>query len=231
MAKFYGNAVKTGKLGGSVFAIRNGETIERQYQPVVANPSTANQVAVRAKLKLLSQLSAVIAPAIAIRREGAVSPRNLFTKVNYPAVTFASDEASINVPNVQLTRSAVGFSAISASRADSSIAVSVAPGTMVDRVVYVLMSKGSDEKLRYVDSRVVTTPGASGNFEGSFYDVGGELYVLAYGVRDNTDAARAVFGNLISPTAEAVAKIITSRNLLESDITLTETRGIAVPAV
>ncbi len=211
-----------------MFRIRYGETIENQYQPIVANPNTPAQVEARAKLKLLSQLSAVLAPAIAIRRDGAVSARNLFTKSNYPAVSYAASEATINVTGIQLTRSAVGFSVVSAARADSQVNVNVTPGTSVDRVVYILVSKGNDEKLRYAASLVVSEPGATGNFAGNFYDIGGELYVLAYGVRDNTEAARAVFGNLISPTAESVAKIITSRVLLETDVTLTETRGVAV---
>ena len=76
---------------------------------------------------------------------------------------------------------------------------------------------------------MVSTPTSQGRYSHSFYDVGGVCYVLAYGMRDNTDAARATFGNLISPAAEDVAKIITSRVLLETDVTLTETKGVTVP--
>ena len=53
MAKMYGFSGKvTGKKGDAVFAVRNGEQIIRQYNPIVANPSTQKQVDARAALKL-----------------------------------------------------------------------------------------------------------------------------------------------------------------------------------
>lgn len=229
MAKFYGSAVKTGKLGGSVFAIRYGETIERQYQPVIANPSTALQVAARAKLKMLSQLAAVIAPTIAMPRVGTMSSRNMFTKVNYPLAVYANNEANINIPLVQLTKSTVALSSVSASRSNDGISVGVVNNPGLDRVVYVIIGKGSGGKLRLIETAVVSEAGSDNSFRTTMTGATSQLFVLAYGVRDNTDAARAVFGNLISPDAEMIAKVITSRTLLETDVTLTETRGTSVP--
>lgn len=230
MAKFYGSAVKTGKLGGSVFAIRYGETIERQYQPIVANPSTPNQVAARAKLKMLSQLAAVIAPTIAMPRVGAVSSRNLFTKVNYPLASFGDNAANIDMTGVQLTHSAVSLANLRAERTNEGISVSLVSSTGLSRVVYVAVVKGGDQKLRLFESTVVSVPGANGSFPTTLTPSGSQVFILAYGVRDNTDSARAVFGDLVSPDAETIAKIVTSRTLLDSDITLTETRGISVAA-
>lgn len=235
MAKIYGlQGAMTGKLANTVMAVRNGEQIARKYQPVVSNPNTPAQVESRAKLKLLSQLSAVMAPYIAIRRKGTASSRNLFTKKNYPYMTYVDQTASVVLAGVQLTDSVVGFPSISATR-DSA-----APGTLavrtnwstsnINRVVYVAFTKGPDSKLRAMSSVVATTPG-SGSFWETSIEVDTEpCVVYAYGVRDNTDAARAVFGNLTVLNPETVAKVITSRVLTENDVTLTETSGVEVPA-
>lgn len=236
MAKYYNARVKTGRLAGSVFAIRNGETIERAYQPVVANPSTPAQVAVRAKLKLISQLSAVMAPVIAIPRQGAASSRNLFTKVNYQLSTFSNDTANVTLANVQLTKSVVALPSIDALRTETGIVASLSGaaglGSVdVSRVVYCLFDKQADGELRFVASRVATEPSADGDWKVRDLPlISDAALVLAYGVRDNSESARVLFGNMTAPSAETIAKVITSRVLLESDVTLTETRGYELVA-
>lgn len=237
MAKFYNNRVKTGRVAGSVFAIRNGETIERAYQPIVSNPKSTAQVGSRAKLKLLSQLSAVMASVIAIPRQGGVSSRNLFTKVNYPLTTFSDDTANIELANVQLTKSVVALPAIDALRTEAGIVASLSSaaglGSVdVNRVVYCLFDKQGDNKLRYVASRIATEPSADNDWKvRNLPLINDAAVVLAYGIRDNTENARVVFGNMTAPVAETVAKIVTSRTLDETDVTLTETRGYELSAV
>lgn len=238
MAKIYGLfGAMTGKLADTVMAVRNGEQLARKYQPVVSNPSTPGQIAQRAKMKMLSQLSAVMAPVIAIPRNGSISSRNLFTKINFPLASFASDTASIDLDKVQLTSSVVALPSIYVERTASSFGASLLIPTGVptpdfSRVVYALFEKQNDEKLRYVTSMVVKEAGAGGAFPADLPLITGEAVVLAYGVRDNSEAARVAFGNLEAPTAVDVANLVTTRKLTESDITLTETRGItvAVPA-
>ena len=78
MAKYINNKIKSGRVAGSVFAVRYGEVIERAYNPYVSNPKSEAQVEARAKLKLLSQLAAVVAPVLAMPREGAKTSRNKF---------------------------------------------------------------------------------------------------------------------------------------------------------
>lgn len=241
MAKIYGLfGAMTGKLADTVMSVRNGEQIARKYQPVVFNPSTPAQVAQRAKLKLISQLSAVMAPVIAIPRQGSVSSRNLFTKVNFPLTTFADSEAEVTLSSVQLTKSAVGLSNIIVERNENEITASLLTSTLsasgdiptigISRVVYAMFVKGSDSKLRFVDSRVVSAPGTNNEFAASFPLTNLEIVVLAYAVRDNTEAARATFGNLTTVTAETVASLLVNRALLESDVTVTETRGYQLAA-
>lgn len=234
MAKIYGlQGAMSGKLGNSVMAVRNGEQIARQYQPIVSNPSTANQMAARAKLKLMSQLSAVMAPVITIARVGAISSRNMFVKENYPLATFATDQADITLANVQLTKSVVDLPNVNATRGSGSIAVGLEPISApvdVNRVVYCVFAKDANNKLRLLGSAVATNAGTNNTWPAEVPSVGSELVVYAYGLRDNTDRARATFGNLEAVTAETVAKLIVTRTLLESDVTPTITRGIVVPA-
>ena len=223
----------TGKLADTVMSVRNGEQIARKYQPIVFNPSTAAQVEQRAKLKLLSQLSATMAPVIAMPRQGAVSSRNLFTKKNFPLTTYSSETASIDIASIQLTSSVVGLGSVGLERvADGVIAyiVSYEAPTDVDRVVYSMFEKGDDNKLRYVGSLVANSNDDNPGWQVKFPLRETELVALAYAVRDNTEAARARFGNMQAVTAEAIAKLLVTRTLTESDVTLTETRGVQLAA-
>lgn len=234
MAKIYGLfGAMTGKLADTVMSVRNGEQIARKYQPVVFNPSTPAQIAQRAKLKLMSQLSAVLAPVIAIPRVGSVSSRNLFTKVNFGATSYEDNEATIDLASVQLTKSVVGIPSLHTAATSGGIAVNL--GTVsdeIDHVVYVLVIKGNDNKLRLVESQVISEPSSDRTFPTTFSNAalspstGNNLVFLAYGVRLNSEAARVKFGNLTALAAEEVAKIITERQLTENDITLTETVGL-----
>lgn len=232
MAKIYGiTGLVSGKLGGAVYAIRNGEQIARQYNPSPAQPKTAKQTEQQAKLKLLSQLSAVLGPVIAIRRIGAKTPRNLFTKTNYPLVSYAEDMANINLNRVQITKSVVGMLPFNANRTSGTgIAVrldSDAAGAF-DKVVYVSMVKGTDDTLRLFDSIVVDDPAENNIFPGTLKYTDAAVVILAYGVRENTDRARSAFGNLTANAAEALAKLIVTRAVNDNDVTLTETLGLTM---
>lgn len=231
MAKIYGLfGSMTGKLADTVMAVRNGEQIARKYQPVVSNPNTPAQVAVRAKLKLMSQLSAVMAPYIAMPRQGAVSSRNIFTKENFKSATYSENMASITLTNVKLTKSVVSLPPLEVTREGASITVGLDgnAGVVINRVVYALFRKMADNTLRAVESKVIDAPGSGNSFTATFTaeTASGDFVIYAYGVRDNTEAARAVFGNMEAPVAETIAKLVVTRTLTESDITLTETQAV-----
>lgn len=228
MAKYFNNQKKTGKVAGSVFAIRFGETIERAYTPVVLNPKSAAQVESRAKLKLLSQAAAVLAPVIAMRREGAVSARNLFISRNYPMVSFAEGKATMPVQGIQLTKSVVAIPAVTATQGEAGYNITLNGGDInLSRVVYILLQKTASDEMRLVDSLLITTPGQDARFSTSYTTTQTVNYVLAYGVRDNTDAAKAYFENLKIGSGN-IAEILTTRILTDADITLTETVGVVL---
>lgn len=232
MAKIYGLfGSMQGKVADVVMAVRNGEQIVRKYQPIVSDPKSAAQVAVRAKLKLMSQLSAVMAPVIAIPRQGAVSSRNLFTKTNYVLASYADNNADIAITDVQLTKSVVGLPAISASREGSDVMVELfRSDTDISRMIYAVFVKDNNNRLRLINSVVVNEAGGANTYPTTIgVQTSLPVIVLAYGVRDNTDAARAYFSNL-TVTAENVARVVTTRQLTEADLTLTETRGLLVAA-
>lgn len=238
MAKIYGLfGSMTGKVADVVMAVRNGEQIARKYQPVVTNPSTPAQVATRAKMKLMSQLSAVMAPVIAIPRMGSVSSRNLFVKKNYKLATYADDNADIEIENVQLTNSVVSLPAVETSRTAATITVSMAqaPANLTS-VVYCVFVRTANNELRYVTSVNQTAAGESGTYSKDI-DVRQTIpnsmpaLVLAYGIRALSDSARTVFSDMALADGDSVARVITSRSLLSSDYALTETNGVLVPAM
>lgn len=228
MAKIFGlNGVLSGRQGATVFAVRNGENIARKYQPMVTNPQTAGQTEARAKLKLLSQLGAVMGGTIAIPREGTVSPRNIFTAINYPAVTYASNQAQITLADVKLTRSAVGLSVVNGERNGNTVSVQLSNSEpSLDSVMYVCVNKRNDNSIAVLESKAVNK-GADSHFPTTFTaDPAEEIVIYAYGIRNNTEKARVAYGNITSAPAETFAKLITSRTLTIADVTLTETRGV-----
>lgn len=231
MAKFYNNRVKTGKLAGSVFAVRFGETIERAYQPVVFNPSTPGQVQTRAKLKSLSQLSAVLAPGLGFKRLGSVSARNLFTKANFRNVTFADNTATANLANITLTGSVVGFSPITTSRSQTNAVIATVSGVSnYDKVVFVAAFKSPDGtlRLRAVASVDVSNEGAATTtIPASYSETFG---VWAYGVRFNSEEARATYMDLVASPGSGSVTLDVVRQLVNSDVTLSETTYVDVTA-
>lgn len=234
MAKVYGlNGFLRGKLGNTVFAIRNGEQISRQYNPNPMNPKSAVQTANRAKLKLLSQLGAALQPVIAIPRMGMVSPRNGFSQANYQYTAFAGENASIDLADIQLTKSSVALSGFSADRTSGTgIEVGMLENIAAsnDAVVYVVLRRTDASKVAVASSLLVSEAGTDGKFDATLPYQDGDIAVCAYGIRYNTVAARSAFGNLNVPTAAGVAKLFASRTLTEGDATMTETRGLFMNA-
>lgn len=224
MAKYYNNRIKTGKVAGSVFAVRYGEVIERAYNPIVLNPKSSAQVESRAKLKLLSQLGAVMGSYIPIPREGAMTPRNKFIRLNYQAVSYANDQADIALSDIDITGGVIGLNNVVVTRSeDDVISAQINGNSDLSRVVFIGFVKQNDNTLRSLGS-VVATQFADNSWGPVTFNSSLPVVIVAYGVRDNTENARIVFSNMQVLSAETVAKIIVSRNLLLSDVTLTETK-------
>lgn len=218
----------SGKLGSSVFAISGGEQIVRQYNPVVSNPNTPAQVAQRAKLKLMSQLAADLAPILAIPKDGLKSTRNIFVSKNIGLATYENNEASIDVRNLQITAGSGFLPRIELLSTASGIDVGLsvdAPEDIV-KVVYILLKTGNDFQLQIVESVVVETPGAGRRFEYVFHSEESTGFVLAYGIKATTTQAGVSFDDYEADTATAVASLVTSRKMKNAASSLTTTKGM-----
>lgn len=220
--------VGTGKLGSMVYSVRNGQQIVRQYNPIVANPSTAAQVEARSKMKLMSQLAAIVAPVIAINAEGLKSKRNLFISRNYPLAGYAENTAQIDMAGVQLTKSNTAFPDFEVDRTNGqSIAVHLSEDAtnLFDRVIYCAVISQSDGSLRLWDDVLVTEAGAGGLFPAVLPYTPNAIAIYGYGIRANNDDAKAAYANLKSGDAGKLAEILTSRNATLAAITISETKG------
>lgn len=219
----------TGKLGSSVFAISGGEQIVREYNPNVSNPNTDAQVAQRAKLKLMSQLAAVLAPALGFSKMGLVSARNQFVSRNIGFCEYSENSASCNVTELQLTSSSIPFPGLVASPGDQGVLevalVSAAPAD-VKRVAYFVYRQTDNDKLVYVASKIVSEAGASNNFPTTFNNVEGNLVVYAYGIKDDNAQATMKYEDYVSEGGVDAASLDVISLFRSSGYKLTSTVGI-----
>lgn len=218
----------TGKLGNTVWAVNSGVQINREYVKEVRNPSTIGQVNQRSKFKLLSQLSAAMASVIVIPRKGLQSSRNLFVKKNSEFVISGNGEAQISYENIQLTNGNTGLPAIAVTRDNETgitMKLAESAAASVNRVVYVVYKKSSEDQLQLVSSMVQNTAGASGTFDTIIPNVSGDVIVYAYGIKDNSGAATAKYSNYQVANAEDIAYLVSNRSLKSGDYTFTQTRG------
>lgn len=221
----------SGKLGATVFAVNSGVQIAREYQPKVANPNTEAQQDTRARFKLMSQLSAVMAPVIAIKKDGLKSARNQFQSINFDIVDYENETASINLNLVQLTKSNRSFVGFNANRANgSSIAVQLdaSMAETADRVVYIAYEKRVDGSLILLGSKVCSTPGTDGKFADTLPYSSKSVVLYAYAIKDTDASMTAKFGNLIAPSAEKVAKLLVSSSENMNAVNLTKTAGLTM---
>lgn len=218
----------SGKLGSSVFSTVAGETVVRQYQPTVANPNTEAQVNQRARMKLMSQIAASLAPVIAIPKDGLKSSRNLFIKKNFDASSANDGVAQITIENVQLTSGNAGLPAIEITRSlATGLTVRLAERAdgAVTRVVYIAYSKTSEQTLQYMQSIIVESAGADGTFPGSMIYLAGDVVVFAYGMKDLNAKATAKYANYSVGNGEDLARLVLTRNISLQDYQFTRTRG------
>lgn len=218
----------SGKLGSNVYAVSGGEQIVRQYNPVVANPSTPAQVAQRSRLKLASQIAAAMANVIAIPKSGLVSSRNAFMKRNFDLFVGSENGASCQYSKLQLTGSAVGLPAVNAEKSDAqtlSIELASSATAVASRVIYNIFAKTTEQQLMLIASRVVTEAGENGTFPLEVTTSAAELVVYAYGMRDMSSSASAKYGNYHVQSGEDIAKLVANRKLSAADFTFTNTQG------
>lgn len=222
-----------GKIGNMVLSSVGGEVIAREYNPNVANPNTTAQQSTRSRFKLTSQLSAALAPVIAIKRDGNVSGRNQFSKINFPATRISDGVAEINLNGIQLTKSQKAFAGFSADRTGGSaivVQLNADFKAAVSRVVYIAYRKDAEGNLIMHDSKVCNTAGANGLFADSLAYTADSVVLYAYGVKDLEAGITTKFGNMQAPSAEDVAQLLISNTENMSSVQLTKTAGLSMAA-
>ena len=232
----------TGKIGSIVFSTSGGETIAREYNPHVANPNTQAQVNQRARMKLMSQLSASLAPVIAMTKEGLVSKRNKFVKRNFASSYASQGVAQISYENVQLTEGNAALPQIIGQFADRSggiygmNAFVDEPAANISRVVWCLFVKTDDGNLSLTETQIISQREADNgasyfpvyweNMGGNSTNGADRNYVIyAYAMSDTSERATAQYGNLNVSSATDLARLIASRTINFTDYLFSQTRG------
>lgn len=232
----------SGKLGAVVFATSGGETISREYNPHVANPSTTAQVDQRARMKLMSQLSASLAPSLAMQKNGLVSARNKFTKINFENSYALNGVAQVSYENLQLTEGNLGLpqiSVVAAVQNNSRILsawLAEEPSANVARVVYNVYTKSQEGKLSFFKSEIITTRSQVVSEATLYFPLAmqgvpsGDLVIFAYGMIDTSERATANYGNLNVVDGSDIARLVATRAISFTDYQFTQTRGTTIGA-
>lgn len=226
-----------GKYAGAVLQnAAGGGTIMRE-NVTPSNPQTTSQVSQRTKFKLMSQLSAVLSPVIAIRRDGALSPRNVFQKLNFPLITEANSQAQLSYENIQLTKSNIAFPDVSVERDIDNGDITVFIGDQnhpladnITRCVIVIYTKNSEGNLTYITSEIVEKGKLSAllvNIEPTL-PVQQDVVVFAYGIIDSSDAATVKYDSMNVASGVDIVTLMNNRQLSASDFTFTRTRGATI---
>lgn len=240
MAKIYGLSGRiTGRKGDAVFAVRSGEQIVRQYNPIVANPKTAAQVDSRLKLKLSSQLGMIFGDHIAMKKNGAQSVRNVFQALNYPNIVCKDSEggrkAELPMTQIKLTKSTRFMPGVVAENQDGTVTVHLVGDNtgIFDKVVYVVANITANGEIRVLGSETTSTPGASGDFElelsrSTAAWTSGDMYVYAYGVTAGTEKGRVKLDEVNGDLDTNVAQLFSENSVSEGDLILTDTSSVKV---
>lgn len=221
----------TGKLGASVWVVRKGEQIVREYTDKVTNPNTPAQVGQRAKFKLLTQLAAVVAGDGMFFRtlNPGESMRNAFMRANMGAVTLAptGDVALLNVSAVALTDGHTTAPAATFNRTSGVLTVDVSAAAMSDiiGVGYAVITLPSTGRIIGYSARAekadaATTITATIIAPSAMMNV---TNVLVWGYRFADEAARARYESIVASETTDVIALEFNRMLREGLVEPTQT--------
>jgi len=217
----------SGKLGSSVFATVSGQQIVRQYQPVVSNPATEAQTAQRAKMKLMSQIGAAMAPVIVMKKDGLVSARNKFIKRNIANASVLEGTASVNVPDLQITDGVGNVGEVTAIHASGSVAVMVSNiDPNASRVVFILFRKNDDGTLSLFGSSVKAVTGSPSDYtQATFAAAPAKSVAYVYTISDVDGRATARFEQYSVNDAVQVASLVAGRSINIDEYRFSGTAG------
>lgn len=221
-----------GKVAGAVSSViaasYGGAVIIRSRNPKKRQVNSVSQVESRAKLKLIGQIAAELAPVIVIPPTGTTSSRNLFIKKNYNDIYCNENIAQISYDNIQITGGMAGLPPIFVQREPSKgVQVRLAEDMQsgVDRVVYIMYKKTIAERLVYVDSVIAHAAGDDKLYPAVLPYTEGDIIILAYGMKDVTANGSVKYGETRISTAMDVAQLYLRHIKGKKDTIFTMTRG------
>lgn len=241
MAKVYGTKVKTGRVGASVFSVSRGVTIERQYQPMVNNPSTTMQVEQRAKFKLASQLAAALAPELSpYGRQKNVSARNAFIKdlFNRGAVGYSDQVASINRGLIRLTSSRVAMivGATAQASAEGITITGTIPAEYRGRIMGIRIVAISPRVISREDLDIAVVAATTVLPDDRTFSATltyGRTYssnVVIYAFVPESEAAITRYESLVASGTDEVVTLEVIRKTIASGLQYSESVNLSVPA-
>lgn len=235
----------SGKMGAAVFRVREGQQIVTQYNPIVKNPNTSYQQTQRAKFKLMSQLSAIMAPGMGtmgvINRpaRGKVTNRNGFVQKNFGLVETIEDNGTITakvaMEQLQLTSSFRHLPDISAT-ADSAtaearainVAMSSIPSEVTTiRLVLVGYSNVMNNESQANIQQLMDIPVSDGAIQQSLSVANtGNYTLLAYGLIPSESAKATIdLDNIHTPADEDFISAV-QLNAMVADGSMAETMTV-----
>lgn len=190
MAKLIGGVLSkgSGRLGGHVLAVSNGQQIIREYQPNVANPRTSLQKAQRAKVVLAGKLSQITPDAVIIGlAENKRDRRSEYTRTiikNSRVQEVSGEYTAVLLPgNLIFSKGqeAGGVSAVIGAVTAQAVQVTPTWGDNVDAAMIVAVQYNVDtEKYHYINYAMATASGKAVTvaLAGADVEVGANVYVI-----------------------------------------------------
>lgn len=236
--------IKPGKKAGLVTYYVGDTMLAREYNPHPANPRTENQVAHRAKIKLLSQIAAVFRPIIAIFPSSGKTSRSIFSKINYPKIAATSTTAEIDYTSVSLTDSRRPITQVEKDIAFLSSGVRMLVGLHeeptqdIKRVFYYIYTKTDNGKLQLIDYYLSEIRWTSRNplyfcWANAPFEIDEEgratrdYLIYAIGMGDYSEEATEYWSQLDVPNLEFLGQIIAEELITHSDFFFTETSSLS----
>lgn len=217
----------TGKFAGAAFqqSPGNGTILREVVKPT--NPSTEAQVEQRAKFKLMSQVATAFKSVIAMKREGNITPRNMFVKINSDELSYDKfgKKAIINLTNLQLTKSSEAVSLTSeAGEGGTKITLSSQLPILYGGV-FVLVGENPDNNtivIKKIDR--VTQEEAAQSISHTFANVeAGIDIVLAYGFTQKAEGLSVIYSDYATNEKEAELAVFSK---LAENSALTKTASV-----
>ena len=215
----------TGKFAGAAFqqSPGNGTILREVVKPT--NPSTEAQVEQRAKFKLMSQIATAFKSVIAMKREGNITPRNMFVKLNSPLLSFdkAQSRAEIELAKLLLTKSAQAVRIVSKFNPEASTAIAdiVADMDILFGGVFILV-RPLENGISIKEIARETLEEPENTVAHTFEGVEAGDVILAYGITQDTTGLSVKYGNIEAGQSDAWLNVL--NNLAESS-SLTQTVG------